>query len=138
LPSDTIFFTDQCLAGQAISQAIAQASGCRTEIFAAHVVLDAKDVVWLPEIGRRGWVLVTKDWRIQERPLEREAIISAKVRAFVLRQQNLSGKAIIALLKLAMPNMLSSIAKYAPPFIFALEISGELTPLSELLQIAHE
>jgi hypothetical protein len=100
--------------------------------------LDAKDVVWLPEIGRRGWVLVTKDWRIQERPLEREAIISAKVRAFVLRQQNLSGKAIIALLKLAMPNMLSSIAKYAPPFIFALEISGELTPLSELLQIAHE
>lgn len=81
--------------------------------------------------------MVTKDWRIQERPLEREAIINAKIRAFVLRQQNLSSKAIIALLKLAMPKMLNSIVKYPPPFIFALEISGELTPLSDLLEIPH-
>ena len=94
MSSDTIFFTDQCLAGQAISQAIAEASGCHTEVFADHFALDAKDVHWLPEIGRRGWVLVTKDWRIQQRPLEREAIINAEVRAFVLRPQNLSSKAI--------------------------------------------
>jgi len=136
LSTDTIFFTDQCLAGQAISQAIATASGYRTEVFADHFALDAKDVDRLPEIGRRGWVLVTKDWRIQERPLEREAIINAKVRAFVLRQKNLSSKAIIALLKLAMPKILTNIGKYEPPFIFALEITGELTPLSDLREMA--
>jgi hypothetical protein len=110
LSSDTVFFTDQCLAGQAISKAVADASSCRAEIFADHFPLDTKDVDWLPEIGRRGWVLLTKDWRIQQRPLEREAMINANVRAFVIRETNLSSKAIITLIKLTMPKVLNSIA----------------------------
>ena len=79
-------------------------------------------------------MLVTKDWRIQQRPREREAILNAKVRAFVLRDQAASRDVIIALFRLAMPKMLASLDRYKGPFIFAIEPSGELTALSELTE----
>ncbi len=136
MSSETVFFTDQCLSGKAIADAIWKASSCRTEIFADHFKLDTRDVNWLPEIGRKGWILVTKDWRIQQRRLERDAIINAGVRAFVLRQASLSRRAIIELLTLSMPAMLKNIGKYHAPFIFALDLTGTLTSLSQLQEIA--
>jgi PIN domain-containing protein len=136
LPSENVFFTDQCLSGKAIADAIRIVSSCRTEVFADHFKLDTRDVNWLPEIGRKGWILVTKDWRIQQRPLERAAIINAGVRAFVLREASLSRRGIVELLKLSMPMMLKYIGKYQAPFIFALELTGALTPLSQLQEIA--
>ena len=129
------FFTDQCLAGKRIADAITDSSGCRTEVFRSHFPLNARDVTWLPTVGWWRWVLVTKDWRIQERPLERAAILNARVRAFVLRDANASSDVIIALIRLAMPKMLAALRRYDRPFIFAIEASGELTPLSPLIDL---
>jgi hypothetical protein len=130
-----VFFTDQCLSGQRIADALTESSGCRTEIFRKHFNLNDRDVKWLPAVGRWRWVLVTKDWRIQERPLERQAIMNAKVRAFILRETNASRDVIIALLRLAMPKMLAALRRYQGPFIFAIEPSGELSPMSILVEI---
>jgi len=41
----------------------------------------------------------------------------------------------VKLLKLVMPKMLTAIANHKRPFIFAIEISGDLTPLVELTEI---
>lgn len=35
---------------------------------------DTKDVRWIPEVARRGWLIVTRDARIQERLPEIEAV----------------------------------------------------------------
>lgn len=42
------------------------------------------DVEWLPTIGARGWVRLTKDKDIRRRPIEIQAILNCRVRAFVL------------------------------------------------------
>jgi hypothetical protein len=46
---------------------------------------DAKDRDWLPSIGRRGWVVLTADFRMRYRERERDAIMENGVRVFILR-----------------------------------------------------
>ena len=87
---------------------------------------------WLPFIGKWGWVLITKDWNIQANPTERNAIINAEVRAFVVRAQRLARNVIIELFSFAMPRMMANIAKYKAPFIFSIEADAELKALSRL------
>jgi hypothetical protein len=68
--------------------------------------------------------------------LERDAILNARVRAFILRGDKLSKTLIIELLKFSMPKMLKAIARYKPPFIFGLD-NGELTALSNLEELCE-
>jgi hypothetical protein len=51
-----------------------------------------KDPVWLPEVGRNGWVLLTKDSRIRYRRNEMQALLSSGTRSFVLVSSNLPGR----------------------------------------------
>lgn len=40
---------------------------------------DTPDVDWLPEVGKRGWIVVTGDRRISKKPPERKALEEANV-----------------------------------------------------------
>jgi hypothetical protein len=66
-------------------------SGCSVEIHDQHFHQAAKDTDWLPEVGRRGWVVLTKDRQIRTRQNELIALLSAGVAAFVLTAADLSG-----------------------------------------------
>ena len=61
--------------------------------------------------------------------------MNANVRAFVFREQRLSLGVMVAILNLAMPKMLNAINRYEAPFIFAVEMNGEITPISALNEI---
>ena len=37
------------------------------------------DITWIPEIGRRGWVVITADRGISKKPAERKALEEANV-----------------------------------------------------------
>jgi hypothetical protein len=74
-------------------------------------------VDWLPFVGSRQWVVITADKNIRRRVFERQTLINAGVRAFVLGSGNLNGRAIAAVLTAAMPAMLKLIAEQEPPFI---------------------
>ena len=60
---------------------------------------------------------MTKDKRIRRRIIEREALVNAGVRAFVMGSGNLSGAAMARVLAAAMPDMLKMIATQPAPFI---------------------
>jgi hypothetical protein len=91
--------------------------GATVEIHHDHFADDAPDLEWLAEVGRRGWVVLTKDDAIRRNPLERQALIAADVRAFILTSQNMSGPDMAEL----MTRLFSRIEKLAratpPPFI---------------------
>ena len=71
--SEIIFFIDRCLGKKHIATAL-QSSGIAVEIHDDHFGQNAIDVDWLPEVGRRGWVVLTKDARISKNHLERMAV----------------------------------------------------------------
>ena len=88
------------------------------------------DVEWLPAIGDRGWVLLTKDNDIRRRPLEIEAILNARVRAFVLTATELRREEQAAIFLTAMPKI-HRICRRVGPFIFNITRMGYFSEVSK-------
>jgi hypothetical protein len=76
-----------------------------------------KDVDWLPIVGARGWVLITKDKNIRKREIELRALRAAGVRAFVLTASGLKGDEQARVLKEALPAMLRLLSRRSASFI---------------------
>lgn len=87
---ELVFFLDRSLGKHKVAAALRKA-GAHVEIHDDHFPPSAKDSEWLPVVGKRGWVVLTKDDRIRYRQHEREALLDAGVRAFVLTNRNLTG-----------------------------------------------
>ena len=91
------------------------------------------DADWLPKVGARGWVLITKDKNIRKRPIELRALRGAGVRAFVLTAGNLTGEDQARILREALPRMLRILRKSDPPFIARVTAESSV----ELIDIAR-
>ncbi len=91
--------------------------GVAVEIHDDHFARDAEDQAWLSVVGEKGWVVLTKDKKIQYRPLEQEALRASGVRAFVLVADGLRGADICAIFVKAMPNIEKVLRARRGPFI---------------------
>jgi len=59
----------------------------------------------LSEIGKRGWIAITKDERIRYRTIERVALMRAGVRAFILSGGNIPAVELAAIFLRALPRL---------------------------------
>ncbi len=89
--------------------------------------VDAEDRHWLREVGRRGWIVISKDKHFQHRELEIAAIADANVRVYKITGGNMQGSEIAELLA----NHLSKLVRFAkgnpPPFIANVSRSGRIS-----------
>lgn len=123
-PADElVFFIDRSLGGRLVAQALRDA-GAMVEVHDDHFPQNTQDVGWLKEVGRRGWVVLSKDERIRRNPLEREALENAGVRAFFLTKQGLTGPEMAALFVQALKGMRNRAVSQPAPFIYTLSSSG--------------
>jgi uncharacterized protein with PIN domain len=90
------FFIDRCLGSKRIAEALRNA-GITVEIHSDHFDPSAEDVDWLPEVGKRGWIVLTKDANIGKRTLEKIAVARAEIKMITLASQNLSGADMVAI-----------------------------------------
>ena len=111
-----VLFLDYNFGGKIVSRALTEA-GIAHEVHLTHFEMDALDVEWLPEVGRRGWVVVTKDKRISRNTLEVEALRNAEVGAFILSSDNLTGPEIAGALVTAFPKIEAFVTANEKPFI---------------------
>ena len=114
--SSIVLFLDENLSGKIVSGALSEA-GIAHETHFAHFKAGTLDIEWLPEVGRRGWIAITKDARIRYNPLEIEALRNAGVGAFVLSSDNLTGPEIAEALVKAFPKIEAFVLSNAKPFI---------------------
>jgi predicted nuclease of predicted toxin-antitoxin system len=119
------FFIDRCLGSQQIAQVLRN-TGILIEIHDDHFAKNAQDVDWLPEVGRRGWVILTKDTNIGKRPLKRIAVANANIKMFTLASQNLAGKDMAEILSSAIGKMKKFAQKYPAPFIAKVYRDGKV------------
>jgi hypothetical protein len=77
-----VLFLDESLDSDSIAEALTDA-GVKVERLTHHLPRGTRDEEWLSLAGRKGWVVLTRDKRIRYRRLERLALESARVRAFV-------------------------------------------------------
>ena len=76
-----------------------------------------KDVDWLPLVGSRGWVLITKDKSIRRREIELRALNEARVKTFVFTGAGLTGEGQAHALHEALPAIIRLLRRRSAHFI---------------------
>lgn len=122
------FFLDYQIGRYVVAEAL-RAEGAKVEVHIDHFHQAAPDTDWIPEVGRRGWVLITKDQNIRRNPLERAAYEAAALRGFVLTGGNLSGPDVAALLLRSLPGMVRRVAGRSGPLMFSISRGGTFSKL---------
>lgn len=111
-----VLFIDRFLGKKAVAKALREA-GAKVEIHDDHLPQDATDEDWLRYVGTRNWVVLTQDDRIRFHSHERQALLQARVRAFVLTAKGLRGEENGAIIVKALPAIQRVLAKHSGPFI---------------------
>jgi predicted nuclease of predicted toxin-antitoxin system len=125
-PEPFIVFLDRSLGKNRIASALRQA-GVEVHVHDDHFSPDARDVEWLQEVGRRGWVVFTKDHKIRYRSSELATLIRANVRTFVLTGGNLQGEEMSGAFVKALPTIRRFVSKNPPPFVATVTRGGSVS-----------
>lgn len=120
------FYLDHQIGRYVVAEAL-RAAGAKVEVHLDHFSGDAPDTEWLPEVGRRGWVLITKDQNIRRNPLERDAYRSAGVRGFIVTGKDMGGKELGELLVRCLAGMMRRTAGRKGPLLFTISRGGTFT-----------
>ncbi|MCY7278841.1 MAG: hypothetical protein LH702_35170 [Phormidesmis sp. CAN_BIN44] len=78
-PQSITFFIDRCLRSKRIVETL-RSVGITVEVHDDHFDKGALDVEWLPEVGKKGWVVLTKDANIGKRSLEKIAVARSQIK----------------------------------------------------------
>jgi PIN like domain len=126
LPEPLVLFVDRSLGRHIIPDAL-RAAGAQVELHDDHFSQGEHDEVWLAEAGNRGWVVLTKDKHLRYRAVETNALMLAKVRAFVLTARgDLSGAEIGQIFVKALPEMSKLCATGLRPFVAHVSRDGSV------------
>jgi len=120
-----VFFLDRCLGKGDVRQALSDA-GARVEIFDAHFDQDTNDVVWLREVAKRGWIVLTKDKHLRSNPLEVRALFESGTATFVLSSGEVTGPQMGIAFVNALPDMRRFLAKFQKPFVASVTSTGKV------------
>ena len=107
-----------------------QEAGATIELHTDHFAQNAPDTEWLPVVGQRGWVILTKDSKLLTNQLEIIALLKSGAPAFALRVADMSGEEMAAAFVEAYPNMLRFLDKFDPPFLATITRSGTISMLA--------
>ncbi len=127
-PDSLVYYLDANLDGPDLVSSL-RAGKVSCEAHRDHFAPDAEDVVWIPAVAARGWVIVTRDFAIQRRPAERGAWTKAGATVVMLRGEKLSADAMARMLldAHAAGRLDNYITKRRPPMILYLTVHGRLT-----------
>jgi len=126
-PESLVFFVDRSLGRKVIPGAL-RAAGAAVRVHDDFFPQDAKDQVWLAEVGRHGWIVLTKDKHIRYREVEIQALLAANVGCFILTARgDLSGVEVGQIFVKALPAMKKLCEATARPFIARVSRDGNVT-----------
>jgi PIN like domain len=129
LPEPFTFLIDRCLGTSAVPEALEPAllDGEAVVVLDDHFESDTRDAVWIPDVGARGWVILTKDTAMRRNPLEFRALLSANTAVFFFANAGLPGPKVGDALALALPGIRTAIRRFKVPFMGRVNAVGELS-----------
>jgi hypothetical protein len=84
------------------------------------------DRIWIPDVAARGWIIVTRDRRLQDRHLEWMAFLRAKARVLWFKGEGASGLAITEAFLAALPGIDKITADLRAPYIIKVTLAGQV------------
>ena len=117
------FFIDKCLGTRVVPDAL-RASGVSVEVKTDHFAPDTRDIDWLPVVGERGWVILSKDKQLHHNYLEIVHLLRSGTASFILTSGNYSGQEMADAFVRALPDIMRMLAKFSPPFVATVSKRG--------------
>ena len=96
------------------------------------------DEVWLPFVGERAWIVLTKDKRNRYNDWEKQAVRRYKIREFYFSSGNISGFEMAAALRIAISEIVTICRSLNPPFIGSITKTGTVTIVEDQHGSTHE
>jgi len=125
-PEQLVLFIDRSLGKQIIASALRNA-GYRVEVHDDYFPPDAPDSLWLSDVSRRGWVVLTKDKKIRYRASELAAVSATRARVFTLTAGSIQAREMADIFILAMTKIQAFVTGNSPPHIVTISRSGRLS-----------
>jgi predicted nuclease of predicted toxin-antitoxin system len=122
------YFVDRSLGRGLVVQAL-RAAKLEVHAHDDHFAQDTPDAEWLVEVGRRGWVVLTKDKNIRVNALERIALLRANVACIMLGRGDLTGTAMAQVFVDALPLIQRVLRRFALPIAASLSSGRSLRVL---------
>ncbi|MGL4514132.1 MAG: hypothetical protein ACRCT8_13660 [Lacipirellulaceae bacterium] len=121
------FFLDRCIDMEPLATSLV-AAGATVERHSAWFRGDEADSAWLPIVGAKRWIVLTKDRRILTRIPEVAALLAADTHVFVLRTgaKPLSCDGVAAAFVLALTPMQKLIRHRQPPIVATINSAGAI------------
>jgi broad specificity phosphatase PhoE len=127
-PETYTFFLDRSLGKHVVASAL-RSAGARIEVHDDHFSPDATDEHWLTEVGRRRWIVLTKDNRLRYHPREKTALLRHGVKAFILTARGLRGEEMARAFTRAVPKIEKFLETQTKACIVAVSRDGALRPV---------
>ncbi len=119
-----ILFCDRCL-GRSLPLALREHDK-PIELHDDHYAQDVHDDIWLPEVGQRGWFVLTKDEHFRYNVAERQALIEHAVGCFTIVMRKAPWQQMRDSLLLQWPKIEKVAASETRPFLYMVYSTGPL------------
>jgi len=116
-------FIDKCLGTRVVADAL-RACDVTVELKTDHFAPKTKDVDWLPVVGRRGWVILSKDKQLFHNNLEIVGLLQSGTASFILTSGNYTGQEMADAFVRALPHIRRMLIKFSPPFVATVSRQG--------------
>lgn len=125
-PPSVVFFLDEGLGRYEVAQAL-RVAGYEVKAHFQEFEPGTPDEVWLPRVGERGYLVLSKDDAIRLNHGQRRILLEAGVRAFFLGRADASGSAMAAAFLNAAPRMLRMARAESRALIARVHTDGRVT-----------
>src|SRR3972149_10630105 len=118
LPDPLLFFLDRAMGKRFVAEALSNPDlNIKVEVLDDYFEPNTNDEEWLKFVGKKGWILFTKDKKIRYRAAVVEIIKKGKIRMFILSRGNLLGHEMAQIIINALPAIKKFIFKHPQPLI---------------------
>lgn len=127
-PDAPTLFIDICAWSHRLSEALTEL-GAPFVALTQHLPANTPDEKWLSEVGKQGWILLTRDENIRRRPNELQAFRAHGVIGFVLTAGNASAADTATLVSRFYPKLIRTAQSAKPPAMFSITLAGRISKL---------
>jgi predicted nuclease of predicted toxin-antitoxin system len=131
---DITFYLDKCLGRNVIAAAL-RSQGYAVELHTDHFPEDEDDHIWLPQVGEKGWIILTKDNHIHRNQIEIAALLKSNTATFALRAKSATGQDMAMAFVKALPSIQRFLDKFEIPFIATVTMTGHISILCTLADL---
>lgn len=103
--------------------------GLPVEIHDTYYSQFTADDVWLPEVGAKGWVVLTQDPRFLHNESEKQALVANNVACFVFVVDKLTRWEKLRVIARVWDRLEQIVAAETPPYIYRVTKSGDIKRL---------